>query len=66
MFIKLTLTPFHGNKLGTKDLWINAEDISIMAEYETHTVVQTMSGVYGVMERPKEILDMLLDWSDTE
>lgn len=65
-FIKLTLTPFQENRLGTKDLWINVEDISSMAEYETHTAVHTRSGVYGVMEKPKDIFDMLLDRSDEE
>lgn len=58
-FIKFTLTPFQENRLGTKDLWINAENISSFAEYETHTAVHTRDGVYGVMEKPKEILDML-------
>ena len=66
MFIKLTATPYQNNKIGTETLWINVEDISSMAEYETHTAVHTRSGVYGVREKPKEILDMLLDWSDEE
>lgn len=58
-FIKLTATPYQKRSLGTKTLWINVEDISCMAEYETHTAVHTRSGVYGVREKPKEILDML-------
>ena len=65
-FIKLTATPYQKRSLGIETLWINVEDISSMAEYETHTAVHTRSGVYGVIEKPKEILDMLLDWSDNE
>lgn len=65
-FIKLTPTPFQESRLSTKDLWINGEEISSMAKYETHTAIHTPSGVYGVLENPKDILDMLLDRSDEE
>lgn len=66
IFIKLTPSLFQESQLGTKELWINGEEISSMVEYETHTAVYTRSEVYRVIEKPKEILDMLLDWSDEE
>lgn len=66
IFIKLTPSLFQESQLGTKELWINGEDISSIAEYETHTTVYTRFEVYRVVEKPKEILDMLLDWSEEE
>lgn len=66
IFIKLTPSLFQESQLGTKELWVNGEEISGMVEYETHTAVHTRFGVYRVVEKPKEILDMLLDWSDEE
>lgn len=67
VFVKLTPTPFMAKQLATdKALWINVNDISVMAEYDTHTSIHTRSGVYGVKESPIEIMDIILGWSEVE